>query len=346
MPGDAAIRRLVKLCAWLFVLAGIGLPPVKIFGDPPLTRADVTLFNTRYIELGKVAGQLGMNYSLSKDKQEGVLSSSWTKVRFKKDSRLLLLNNFKIYLGFAVAFHRGNLYLSTHDYDKTLKPLLTPQVFTNVPKLRTIAIDPGHGGKNPGCINTSLNMVEKDMTLALAHQLKQILESRGYRVLLTRDTDRTVENRSRPLFAAQVKADLFVCLHFNSVESRSVSGIETYTFTPKDQPSTARSRLIEEDHKFFPANKDDPWSTLAGFYVQRQLMKTMGGVDRGLKRARFSMMIDLQCPGFLVEGGFFSHYEEAKKIKTLQHRRLLADSIANGITTYHKTLNRISNPGS
>ena len=83
---------------------------------------------------------------------------------------------------------------------------------------------------------------------------------------------------------------------------------------------------------------------LAGFYVQRQMIKSMGGVDRGLKRARFSMMIDLQCPGILVEGGFFSHYEEAKKIKTTAHQMRLAEAIAEGISNYHKTLNRISNP--
>jgi N-acetylmuramoyl-L-alanine amidase len=265
-------------------------------------------------------------------------------VRFKKDSRLLLLNNYKIYLGYAVAQHRGKLYLSTHDFDKAIKPLLTPQVFTDVPNLKTIVIDPGHGGRNPGCINKNLGMVEKDLTLDLSMRLKAVLESRGYRVFLTRDSDRTVENGNRPLFANRVKADLFVCLHFNSVESRSVKGIETYTFTPKNQPSTARSRLVDEDRKAFPANDDDPWSTLSAFYVQRQLMKTMGGVDRGLKRARFSMMIDLQCPGFLVEGGFFSHYEEARKIKTIHHRIRLAEAIADGISTYHKTLNRISNP--
>ncbi|MCZ6675066.1 MAG: N-acetylmuramoyl-L-alanine amidase [Verrucomicrobia bacterium] len=341
---DTTFRQLVMLRSWFLILTLIGLSASQGWSDPPLASADVTLFKTPYINLGKVSGQLGMKYQLSKDMKEGILSSRWTKVRFKKDSRLLLLNNYKVYLGYAVALYRGKLYISTYDYHKTIKPLLTPQVFTSVPKLKTIVIDPGHGGKNPGCINKNLGMIEKDMTLDLAKRLKRLLESRGYRVFLTRDSDRTVENQNRALFANHVKADLFVCLHFNSVESRSVKGIETYTFTPQNQPSTARSRLIEEDRKLFPANRDNPWSTLAGFYVQRQLIKTMGGVDRGFKRARFSMMIDLQCPGFLVEGGFFSHYEEGRKIKTINHRVRLSEAITNGIVTYHKTLNRIANP--
>ena len=180
-------------------------------------------------------------------------------------------------------------------------------------------------------------MVEKDLTLDLAFRLKTLLERRGYRVFLTRDSDRTVENRNRALFANKVKADLFVCLHFNSVQSRSVKGIETYTFTPRNQPSTARSRLIDEDKKLFPPNAHDAWSILAGLYVQRQLIKTTGWVDRGLKRARFSMMLDLQCPGILVEGGFFSNYEEARKIKTISQRVRLSEAIANGILTYHET---------
>ncbi|MCB1122645.1 MAG: N-acetylmuramoyl-L-alanine amidase [Verrucomicrobiae bacterium] len=309
--------------------------------DPGPTPPDVVLYKTPYINLAKIAGKLGMKYQLGNNNTEATLSSKWTRLKFNKDSRLLLLNDYKIYLGFAIALHQGNLYLSTHDYDKAIMPLLTPQVFSRKPELRTIVIDPGHGGKNPGCINKSLDMVEKDMTLDLAKRLKGILESRGYRVFLTRDKDKTVENANRAVYANQMKADLFVCLHFNAVDSRTVKGIETYTFTPKGQPSTARSRMVDEDLKAFPANGDDPWSMLAGFYVQRQLIKSLGGVDRGLKRARFSMMLDLQCPGFLVEGGFFSHYEEAKKIKTVPHRLRLAEAIANGIITYDKTLTRI-----
>jgi N-acetylmuramoyl-L-alanine amidase len=341
-----ARRQLFQCSVWIFLLTIIGSLSYRLLGDPPLAKPDVTLFKTPYINLSKVAGELGMKYQLSRDGQEAELSSKWTKLQFKKDSRLLLLNDYKIYLGYAVAFHKGSLYLSTHDLDKAIRPLLTPQVFTKVPQLKTIVIDPGHGGKNPGCINNSLGMLEKDMTLDLAKRLKSLLESRGYRVFLTLDSDQTVENQNRALFANKVKADLFVCLHFNSVETRTVKGIETYTFTPKDQPSTARSRLVDEDLKAFPANADDPWSMLAGFYVQRQLIKSIGGVDRGMKRARFSMMIDLQCPGFLVEGGFFSHYEEAKKIKTIAHRMRLAEAIANGIITYDKTLKRISTPNS
>ena len=341
---DATFRQRKIFSSGLLLVVFSVLTSLQCLGDPPQPKPDITLFKTPYIRLSKVAAQLGMKYQLSKDKQEAVFSSRWTRVRFKKDSRLLLLNNYKIYLGFAVAFHRGQLYLSTHDFDKTIKPLLTPQVFTQTPRLRTIVIDPGHGGKTPGCINKSLGMLEKNLTLDLAKRLKTLLEARGYKVLLTRDKDRSVDNRNRALFANRVNADLFVCLHFNSVDSRTVKGIETYTFTPRNQPSTARSRLIDEDRKLFPPNGDDPWSTLAGFYVQRQLIKSMGGVDRGLKRARFSMMLDLQCPGFLVEGGFFSNYEEAQKIKTVNHRNRLSEAIANGIMTYHKTLDRISNP--
>lgn len=341
---DATLPQLVSRREWMLGLIGLSAFPISSFSNPPLATPDVTLYNTAYIDLAKVAGHLGMNYNLSKDFVDGLFSSQWTKVRFKKDSRLLLLNDYKIYLGFAVAFHRGRLYVSVHDFDKTIRPLLTPQVFTNRVQLRTIVIDPGHGGKNPGCINTGLGMVEKDLTLDLSKRLQRLLETRGYNVHLTRNSDITVENRNRALFANQMKADLFVCVHFNAVESRSVSGIETYTFTPRNQPSTARSRMVEEDRKAFPPNSYDAWSTLSAFYVQRQMIKTVGGIDRGLKKARFSMMIDLKCPGFLVEGGFFSNFEEASKIKTVKHRIRLAESITNGITTYHKTLNRISNP--
>ena len=301
-----------------YMALGLFLLPFGLRGNPPPGRPDAILYNTPYVELRTIAAQLGMRYEQSGDKNRCTLSSRWTKLEFSVNSRLMHLNKFKVFLGHAVAQNRGKLYLSTHDLDKTLNPLLTPQVFSSKPKLKKIVLDPGHGGKDPGCANKKLGMVEKEMTLDLARRLKESLEKKGYQVMLTRDSDRFVENSNRSKFANNLDADLFLALHFNSVTSTSVQGIETYAFTPMGQPSTARSQLSKSDKRTSPANRYDPWNALAGFYVQRQLIRTMRGVDRGLKRARFSMLSGLNCPGLLVEGGFFQPPRRSQKNQIFQ----------------------------
>lgn len=311
----------------------------------PPNQTDAVLYERPYIELRTVAGKLGMRYQQSRDRKDGTLSSRWTTLKFSENSRVMLFNNFKVYLGYAVAGRKGKLYLSNLDMNKVIRPLLTPQVFTSKPRLKRIVLDPGHGGRDPGCMNDELGMKEKDMALDLALKLKDILQARGYQVLMTRHSDRYVELSNRFKYANDVNADLFLSLHFNSVPKPSVHGIETYVFTPLGQPSTYRSKLNATDLKRRPANRWDSWNTLAGFNIQRQLVQSIGGVDRGLKQARFSMLSGLNCPGLLVEGGFFSNRTEAKKIQSSWHRKKLAEAIAKGVDAYHDTLKKISGKG-
>ncbi len=328
----------------LLLCMGLGmcLLPSGSGAELPPTPTDAILYERPYTELATVAGKLGMRYQQSRDLKAGTLSSRWTSLKFSQNSKVMLLNNFRIFLGFAVAGSKGKLYLSSHDMRNIIRPLLTPQVFSHKPRLKKIVIDPGHGGRDPGCSNESLGMLEKDIVLAWAMQLKEALQERGYQVLLTRHSDRYVENTNRFKYANDVNADLFLSLHFNSVPRPSVHGIETYVYTPLGQPSSSRSHIEEIDLKARPANHFDPWSTLAGFNIQRQLIQSIGGVDRGLKRARFSMLSGLNCPGVLIEGGFFSNRTEAKKIKSAWHRKKLAEAVAVGVDAYHNTLKKIS----
>ena len=80
---------------------------------------------------------------------------------------------------------------------------------------------------------------------------------------------------------------------------------------------------------------------LAAYHLERALVKGLGGPDRGIKRARFSVLKDLNCPGVLVELGFLSHPETAKKVRSADFRQLLAQSLCQGILTYRNRLHRI-----
>jgi len=321
----------------VFCWAGV----IPVSAKPAPTQSDIVLGGVGYVNLESVAGRLGMRYRVSEGGKRVTVSSRWTTLSFETKSRAMSLNDYLIYLGSPVASYKGKAYLSVLDYDKTIQPLLIPQLHDPIPELRTIVIDAGHGGKDPGCNNSKLGLVEKKLSLDVAYRLKKELEQRGYRVVLTRTDDRFIPLSERSRLSRKHNADLFISLHFNAVGSRTVNGLETYVFTPQNQPSTVRGKLKASDKEGNRSNVQDAWNALAGFYVQRQLVKSTGAVDRGLKRARFAVLKDQQCPSMLVELGFVTHYEEARKIKGTAYRIELARAIANGVSTYHKTLKRI-----
>jgi len=338
---NCRLRQLPLGRYWLLLLFLSSFGSGTLLADPPPSRPEVVLSGVGYLRLEWVAGRLGMKYEHMDGGKQVRLSSRWTRLSFEDKSRSMKLNDYQIFLGSPIVRYKGRLYMAALDYDKTLQPLLVPQLHDGRPGLRTIMIDAGHGGKDPGCNNHSLGLLEKKLTLDVAYRLKKELELRGYRVFLTRKDDRYVPLSERSRLSRQFEADLFISLHFNAVGNRSVQGIETFVYTPQNQPSTARGSLKAADKQSNSSNMQDAWNALAGFYVHRQLIKSMQTEDRGLRRARFAVLKDQRCPGMLVELGFVTNYEEGSKIGKPRYRIQLAKSIADGVSTYHKTLQRI-----
>lgn len=302
-----------------------------------------TLHGEAHVSLDDVAGGLGMKLRWAEPGRVVRLESQWTQLEFTKDQRTFELNGIVVYLGRPVAATAGKLWIQERDYERTIQPILTPQVFSAPPALRRIMIDPGHGGKDPGTMNSGLRLTEKHLALDLAKRLERLLKAQGYEVLLTRTTDEFIELTDRSAKANKWNADLFVSLHFNAVDAASVAGAETYAFTPQFDASSARSKETSSDQKFFPANNQDVWNVLAAFYVQRELISDLRTNDRGVKRARFLMLRDLDCPGILIEGGFVTNDREGRNIGSAAYRQKMAVSIAEGILTYQRTLQRLRN---
>ena len=306
-----------------------------------LLGARTTLYfkNTQYQSLDHTAARLGMQYAWSTPEKRILLTSQWTRLEFERHKRYFRLDGIKVHLGHAIILQRRDLYLSQGDYKHALAPILTPQVFQQVPKLYHIVLDPGHGGRDPGCVVR--NTYEKALTLDLARRLQAVLRERGYRVSLTRDKDTRVSLTGRSALANRLGADLFISLHFNASRNTTARGIETYAYTPRYQPSSGRSKQVPADRLYRPGNQHDPWNALLSFYLQRELLRYTGAPDRGSKRARFAVLQALKCPGVLVEGGFLSQPKEGAALRTAAYRKTLARAIAQGISRYQKTLNRL-----
>ena len=305
-----------------------------------IARASVTLQDggLEYVRIDSVAAQFGMQtFGLSNDKH-CELRSQWSRMRFTSNSRLLYYNEMPLYMGFSVRRKQGYWWLSLSDLRHCLQPVLTPKIFGEAPRLQTIVLDPGHGGKDQGAANVRYGLTEKSLNLQVALMLAQRLKAAGFLVALTRQNDRYLSLAQRTQMANQKKADLFLSIHFNAAQSKTASGLETFVLTPRSQPSTRDAKMQSADAKFLPGQAFNPWNVVLGHALQMELVAATGEEDRGLKRARFAVLRSIQCPAALVELGFLSHAPTASRLRSKTAITVLADALFAGILRYQARL--------
>ena len=211
---------------------------------------------------------------------------------------------------------------------------------------KTIVIDPGHGGKDPGALG-SRHLQEKTIVLSISEKIREILTQKGYTVLMTRDTNRYIPLKQRTAFATQHKADLFLSIHANASENRRAKGIETYylSVTSTDKASEVIAARENADSGYsiqeletllkgiIQESKSEDSKRLAR-HVQQALVQATGAVDRGVKHARFVVLIGTNVPAILIETGFVSNPTEGHKLTTRAYQHKIATAIAQGIETF------------
>jgi N-acetylmuramoyl-L-alanine amidase len=267
------------------------------------------------------------------------LTSAAATVILKAESREATVNGVQVWLSLPVVRVAGSFGVSQLDLRKTLLPLLAPPRNRPGEKLSSICIDAGHGGRDPG--NLRGTKQEKEVTLGLARQLRETLSRSGFKTLLTRGTDRFIELPDRIGYANRRKADLFICLHFNSaVTSRNtVQGAEVYCLTPAGASSTNTQRDTGTGD-WCAGNRHDDRNLFLAYQIQKALTTRHALADRGVRRARFAVLRDAAMPAVLVEAGFMSHPAEGRRILTAEYQRDLARAIADGILAYKRELQK------
>jgi N-acetylmuramoyl-L-alanine amidase len=175
------------------------------------------------------------------------------------------------------------------------------------PTFRTVVLDPGHGGHDPGTTQRGVSP-EKIWTLDLAFRLKNRLEQGGFSVILTRQSDVFIPLEDRVLISNAQPNVIFVSLHFNSTPKRDIQGVETYY-------DTNRSAKL--------ANK-----------VQQSILQLPGVFDRRVKTAPYYVIRRNANPAILIEGGFLSNPVESRRIASPSYRDALAEQIYQGILAY------------
>jgi N-acetylmuramoyl-L-alanine amidase len=275
------------------------------------------------------------------------LSTPGGLLQLRPGSRRASWDGVTLWLGHAPFWSDGDCLVHELDLEKNLLPLANGRPNGRHP-IRTIVIDPGHGGTNTGTRSMEPLLLEKDLTLDWALRLKPLLVEKGWRVILTRTNDVDLSLGERVAVADRHKADLFLSLHFNSAHPQSdQAGLETFCLTPTGLPSTLIREYSDDPLLRFPNNDHDHDNLLFAFRLHRALLKATGKTDRGIRRARFMGVLRGQNrPAVLIEAGYLSNPDEAGRIATAEYRQVLAEAVAQGLADLAPTPRRslLSNP--
>ena len=271
--------------------------------------------------------------ALNISKGELNFQSPKVKMTIKNGSDNLYINTVLFRLSYKVTQKNGHYLFSRIDLAKLIDPVLRPSYIKTAKRFGTVIIDPGHGGTDPGSVNRYGK--EKDFNLRLAKILMKDLERKGFRVRMTRSSDVYPTLGQRVSFANRIPDAIFVSIHFNSFVNSTAKGIETYALSPRGS-GTHNSRGVRKN--FLEGNRRDSENIALATAVHAAVMKKTQAEDRGIKRDRFTVLAGLSMPAVLLEGGFLSNPDEAKKIASTSYLSIISQGIANGIVTYRNAL--------
>jgi N-acetylmuramoyl-L-alanine amidase len=215
--------------------------------------------------------------------------------------------------------------------------------------VRTIVIDPGHGGEEQGARGPK-GTLEKDITLAVARQLKAVIEARlGLRVLLTRDGDQTVPLDERAALANNNKADLFLSIHANASVSPAPSGAEVF-YLSLDEYGERVAEEVASDAAVLPALGGDRqvelilWEMAQGRHLQdsavlaslveKHLRARVPMSPRAIQQAPFRVLVGANMPAVLVEIGFLTNPEEEGKLGSPEHQSAVVAALYDSVVRF------------
>lgn len=239
----------------------------------------------------------------------------------------------EVHLGFTPQLQGGQLYLHRLDLRKTLTPLLLESRLGALTGAPVVLLDPGHGGEDPGTLSVQGGLHEKSLALDWATRLQKLLLAAGWKAYLTRTNDTYISIPDRIAMADRLNAAAFISLHFNSAApNKALSGVETYCLTPTGSASHLTRGFFDGPEQAFPNNAFDLENFQLACRVHRALVGMDGAKDRGVRRARFLGVLRTQNrPAILVEAGYLSNPEEARRIAEPGYRQLLAEAVARAL---------------
>jgi N-acetylmuramoyl-L-alanine amidase len=239
------------------------------------------------------------------------------------------------------------------------RPLPTDERVTltpppSAPGLRTVVIDPGHGGDEAGAKGSN-GALEKDITLAMAKRLRTTIESRlGLKVYLTREDDRTMSLDERAAFANNHQADVFLSLHANAALRPTLKGAEVYHLLVEGADVIARKRA-DDDQTTLPALGGStraltliPWdaaqarhqerSTVLADLLVQALAARVEMNPRAIQQAPFRVLVGANMPAALIEIGYLTNVDQETQLGSAEYQDLVAQALLDGLVKFRESI--------
>ncbi len=317
-----------------------------------------------YVPASAVIQSYSANHTWDPIARKLIIEKKGKKAIFCVGADVALINNNLKRMPAAVKMDSGKIMIPASFASLALKELFLPSVISIRRKrpipykgkyaIRTIVIDPGHGGRDPGAISAT-GIREKDIALSISKRLKSYLQKEGINVILTRRSDRFISLWRRAQIANEKKADFFISVHANAARTKYAHGVEVFYLSEavddfaRATAAAENAALQYEDSSF---NKFKPKSAVATTLgdmlsdenrresielakcIVRGMSKPLSLRNRGAKGARFYVLKGAQMPSVLVEVGFLSNRKEAMKLKDKNFQQRLAKAMADGILLY------------
>ena len=239
--------------------------------------------------------------------------------------------------------------------------------------LKKVVIDPGHGGKDPGTVSPDGKVFEKNIALSVSLKLGQLIKSNypHIEVIYTRKTDIFIPLNERSRIANKHKADLFISIHVNGVESRTPSGSETFVMGIDKTNSNFEVTMLEnsvimlegDDYStnYGGFNPNDPesyivfsllqnahleQSLIMASLVQKHFANGPIKVNRGIKQGPFLVLWQTSMPGILVELGFITNQNDLRVLNDKRNHDKFAESIFNAFYEFKTQYEKGNDSGS
>ena len=275
-------------------------------------------------------GDLRSFYKMLPPKQEATgavsISNSKVTVTFGPAPRELSICGCRFFLTHPLRYSPdGEPLLSADDLRTTLDPVLRPLYIPTRQEIKTVIIDPGHGGRDTGLRGEHLR--EADISLLLARQLAEVLAKQGFRTVLTRESNDFLSDQLRVDRCNEQQQALFLTLHANA-GAPSAAGIETYTAAPAAKGVAPR-----------PGNANDAANIALAAAVQAGMLARTGAADGACRRVHYSLLSSVRCPAAGIVVGYLTNTEEAAKLGTPEYCAALVQGIADGVRAFAGQMN-------
>ena len=348
----------------LLVVAGCAtLPPTqppKPAVAPNLSQYVTQINQLGYLPLNTLCQQYQFPWTWEPATQVAQVTTGTAVIRLAPGLSVALVNGTPVPLEAPVLVQDGLLWVPAQAAAPWIVPLPakpTPPP-AGVHAIRTVVLDPGHGGHDPGASGPG-GVQEKEVVLDVALRLKQRLEAEGVRVLMTRSDDRFLSLSQRAGFANRHRADLFLSVHANSSRARSASGYEVYYLSEATDDAARAYAAAENAALEMEGGPPDGlsrdteaivWDLLntenrtasreLAAIVCRGLQRYLPAYNRGVKSARFYVLKWAQMPAVLIEVGFVSHRTEGRRLASAGYQQHVTEGIAHGLLTYKQHYER------